>query len=150
MFDTQIKITLEPVYYKEFPRIQWGVNGLQHDIKLSVPLVINVDREFSQGEHSIEILFYNKMPEDSMFPVDKAVIIKSIVVEGLSTTKISQGIYYPEFPEPWATEQRLCGIDLFEKYRTSTYLGWNGKWVFNFSCPIYQWIHSTENLGFHY
>lgn len=57
MFDTQIKITLEPVYYKEFPRIQWGVNGLQHDIELSDPLTIDIDRRFSQGNHSIEILF---------------------------------------------------------------------------------------------
>jgi len=150
MFDTQIIIELEPRFYKEFPKIQWGVDGLTHDIELSTSTKIIVDQLFDAGKHYVEIFFYNKHPEDSVQPVDKAVIIKSVVVEGLSTTKISQGIYCPEFPEPWASEQIAQGINLVETYKSSTYLGWNGSWKFEFESPIYQWIHKTENLGFYY
>jgi hypothetical protein len=150
MFEAHIQINLEPQFYKEFPRIQWGIDGLQHDIELTDTFSININQKFDAGPHRVEILFYNKYDQDSQQPVDKAVKIKSVLVEELPYTKISQGTYFPEFPEPWGSEQRAQGVDLFETYRHSTYLGWNGLWVFEFSCPIYQWIHRTENLGFYY
>jgi hypothetical protein len=150
MFNTKIIIDLEPTFYKECPRICWGVDGTQHDVELHTSTQLVVDQAFETGKHCVEIFFYNKSSEDSVHPVDKAVIIKSISVEGLSTTKISQGIYCPEFPEPWASQQVSQGINLFETYKSSTYLGWNGRWRFEFESPIYQWIHKTENLGFYY
>lgn len=150
MFNTQIQIVLRPVFDRDPPKIHWGINGVQHAVTLTDNFVIDINQDFEPGTHQIHIEFYNKRPEDSTAALDKAVEIQSVCVEGLQTTKLSQGIYYPEFPEPWATEQQAQGIDLFETYRTSTYLGWNGRWVFEFSCPIYQWIHRTENLGFYY
>jgi hypothetical protein len=150
MFETNIKILLEPQFDQEPPRICWSMDGIRHDLELSSAFTIDINQQLDAGSHMIEIEFYNKSAKDSQYCVDKAVIIKSVVVEGLSTTKLSQGNYYPEFPEPWASEQQAQGIDLFETYRTSTYLGWNGRWVFEFTCPIYQWIHRTENLGFSY
>ena len=150
MFDTRIQITVAPKFHQDPPRIRWSLDDETHDVLLTEPLTITVDQPLTAGPHKIQIEFYNKSTADSQAPVDKAVRIQSVQVEGLSTTKLSQGTYYPEFPEPWASEQQAQGIDLFETYRTSTYLGWNGRWVFEFSCPIYQWIHRTENLGFSY
>lgn len=150
MYKTRIEIDLEPCYHEDAPRIRWGLDGLLTDTVLAVPTTLTIDQPLSAGSHRLDIEFYNKTTQDTLMPVDKAVRIANIRVEGLSTVKLSQGTYWPEFPEPWATEQQAQGIDLFETYRTSTYLGWNGRWVFEFSCPIYQWIHRTENLGLYY
>lgn len=150
MYNTRIEIDLEPCYHEDAPRIRWGLDGSVTDTVLAVPTTLTIDEKFTAGPHQLTIEFYNKTEQDSAQPQDKAVIIRAVRVEGLSTVKLSQGTYWPEFPEPWATEQQAQGIDLFETYRTSTYLGWNGRWVFEFACPIYQWIHRTENLGMSY
>ena len=150
MYSTRIEIDLEPRYHTDAPKIRWGLDGAVTDTVLAVPTTLTIDERLTVGPHQLIIEFYNKSAQDSDQPVDKAVIIQAVRVEGLGTTKLSQGTYWPEFPEPWASEQQAQGLDLFETYRTSTYLGWNGRWVFEFSCPIYQWIHRTENLGFYY
>jgi hypothetical protein len=150
MFNANIEITLEPTYYDDPPKIYWGVDQLQHSCILDGPYIINIDSKFPTGQHQIIINFYNKTVEDTYKPKDKAVIIKSVCVEGLTTTKISQGIYYPVFPKLWLHEQNETEQELFEKFCTSTYLGWNGNWIFTFSSPVYHWLHATENLGFFY
>ena len=152
MFNTCIEVVLEPSFEIDPPRIRCWMDNLEAtDIVLDEPKTIIINEVMSLAAHSIFIEFYNKTVEDSQPGLkDKAVVIKDVRIEGLSTTKISQGIYLPQFPEPWASQQREQGIDLFEEFKHSTYMGWNGQWIFDFAVPIYDWIHRTENLGFAY
>ena len=48
--------------------------------------------------------------------------------------------YEPEYPEPWATEQRQQGIELEPVVPGEMYLGHDGVWRFEFTSPTYQFL----------
>lgn len=50
------------------------------------------------------------------------------------------GLFYPEYPEPWATEQKESGIKLEYPVFGETIFGHNGIWCFEFSSPFYQYL----------
>ena len=144
MFDTNIKIALKSIYNSNQPIINWRLDSANwQTVKIKDKFEICICQKLSIGVHKIEIEYNNKTDDDLL----SAVIIEKILVENISTVSVSQGTYYPEFPEPWASEQRAIGVDLFETYKTSTHLGWNGRWEFVFDVPTFSWIHKVENLG---
>lgn len=49
-------------------------------------------------------------------------------------------LYYPEYPEPWASEQTQQGIDLEYPVLGETVFGHNGIWEFSFSSPFYKFL----------
>jgi len=49
-------------------------------------------------------------------------------------------LYYPEYPEPWATEQKKSGIELEYPVIGETIFGHNGVWCFEFFSPFYQYL----------
>jgi hypothetical protein len=53
-------------------------------------------------------------------------------------------VYTPEYPEPWATQQRQQGMELPETFKNTTQMGHNGTWTFKFTSPFYMWL--LENL----
>jgi hypothetical protein len=50
------------------------------------------------------------------------------------------GVYTPNYPEPWATEQQNQGVVLKQQLCPHTYLGWPGKWTLTFDVPVFTWI----------
>lgn len=48
--------------------------------------------------------------------------------------------FRPEYPEPWASQQRQQGNSLEKICKGETILGHNGIWTFAFRSPIYQFI----------
>ena len=48
--------------------------------------------------------------------------------------------FNPEYPEPWASEQRAQGIELEDQILGEMYLGHNGVWRFTFTSPIYKFL----------
>jgi len=48
--------------------------------------------------------------------------------------------FYPEYPEPWATEQRNQGNTLEYPVPGEMYLGHNGTWRFEFTSPVYAFL----------
>lgn len=144
MFDTNIKISLTSTFNSVPPIINWRLNSNDwQTVKIKDNFEISVCQKLPAGVHKIEINYNSKTDDDLL----SAVIIEKVSVENISTVSVSQGTYYPIFPEPWASEQRSTGIDLFETYKTSTHLGWNGSWEFIFDVPTFSWIHKVENLG---
>ena len=76
---------------------------------------------------------------------DQLLHIKSIEVDEIDLgSLIFSGVYTPEYPEPWATQQRQAGVELPESFKNATQLGHNGKWRFTFKSPFYIWL--LENL----
>lgn len=49
-------------------------------------------------------------------------------------------VYYPEYPEPWASEQKAQGIELEYPVFGETIFGHNGIWEFNFNSPFYEFL----------
>ena len=76
---------------------------------------------------------------------DQLLNIKSIEIDEIDIgALVYEGIYTPEYPEPWATQQREAGTELKESFKNVTQIGHNGTWRFKFSSPFYMWL--LENL----
>lgn len=145
----RIRLTLSGVCYQNMspcPEV-WVDDQL---LRAAEPLTSTSTLDFSlgltSGPHELLIRFKNKQyinyPEGS----DVAVQIHHVRFQHLSDDFRIYGAYYPDYPEPWATEQRQQGLVLPE-HQYADYLGWNGDWRLSFHTPIYPWIHKTLNLG---
>ena len=76
---------------------------------------------------------------------DQLLNIKRIEIDEIDIgALVYEGVYTPEYPEPWATQQREAGNDLTASFKNVTKIGHNGEWQFTFSSPFYMWL--LENL----
>ena len=81
----------------------------------------------------------------------EAVIVESVSFFGIQDPRFAwAGVYEPNYPEPWATEQQAQGVVLKPQLSAHTYLGWPGKWTLTFDVPVFTWIHKVQNLGWIY
>lgn len=149
-----IDINLTPVYHSEYPEIRIKFND---DIIFCGALLqsrtFTINKQVQRGNQKLSVEFYNKKDNDTIVSqgLDKAVIINSITLNNITDPKfIWSGIYQPEYPEPWATEQKNAGVHLETELTNTNYLGWNGEWSLVFSTPVFTWIHQLQNLGWIY
>ena len=76
---------------------------------------------------------------------DQLLHIKSMEIDEIDIgALVYEGIYTPQYPEPWATQQRKDGVELKESFRNVTSMGHDGEWRLSFSSPFYMWL--LENL----
>lgn len=76
---------------------------------------------------------------------DQLLHIESIEIDEIDIgSLVYEGVYQPEYPEPWASQQRSAGKQLQETLKNVTQMGHNGKWTFTFTSPFYMWL--LENL----
>jgi hypothetical protein len=132
LYSTRINIQLD------------SVGTPNYEIRLdSVPVTANINCDLHAGSHTLEIEHKNKHPHDAT----TALIVKSIAFNDIASDKfVWAGVYTPNYPEPWASEQ----VDLALELPANNYLGWNGVWRLTFTTPIFSWIHQVENLGWIY
>ena len=144
-YNTEFSICLKPHGIVK-PIITYGFNHsdefnitvLENDTKLN----FNVDLE--TGPKVFYITFENKTNDTP----DMAVEIESVTFEGMTLDRFKwSNKYYPNYPEPWASEQTT---PLPKYHASSTYLGWNGRWELEFEIPIFTWIHQIEHMGWIY
>jgi len=121
--------------------------GLDHDIAtitVAEPMVITFNGDLTTDQHVFYIDFNNKTNDTP----DMAIEIDSVSIEGMCLDRFKwAGLYYPRYPEPWASMQTKVLEPVLEH---TTYLGWNGRWELTFSVPIFTWIHHLEHLGWIY
>ena len=76
---------------------------------------------------------------------DQLLHIKHIVIDDVDMgALVYEGKYTPDYPEPWASQQRESGNDLKDSFKNVTQMGFNGTWSFKFESPFYMWL--LENL----
>ena len=76
---------------------------------------------------------------------DQLLHIKYIEIDDIDIgSLVYEGVYKPEYPEQWATQQAKAGNKLPETFKNVTKMGHNGTWTFTFSSPFYMWL--LENL----
>jgi len=76
---------------------------------------------------------------------DQSLHIKSMEIDEISLgALVYEGVYTPEYQEPWASQQRQAGVELPESFKNVTGMGHNGTWRFKFVSPFYMWL--LENL----
>ncbi len=94
------------------------------------------------GLHQLKIHRTGKTNEQVGADKGQHVIIDKIKIDGVNIRDLIwiKSYYVPEYPEPWATNQRDNGIVLEEKVPGETFLGHNGVWNFEFKSPFYRFI----------
>jgi len=76
---------------------------------------------------------------------DQSLHIKGIEIDEIDIGALMyEGVYSPEYPEPWASQQKSAGKELPETFKNVTQMGHNGEWRFPFKSPFYIWL--LENL----
>ena len=116
------------------------------------PTVIEFEAEFTEGsEYNLIIERSGKFNNQTVINnkgdilKDQLLHIKSIEIDEIDIgALVYEGVYTPEYPEPWATQQREAGNDLRESFKNVTQMGHNGTWRFKFESPFYMWL--LENL----
>jgi hypothetical protein len=127
-------------------RIQLDGRPVTFGRVISKPTTFTVAQELTAGTHCLEIHHQHKANEDP----DTALIVKEIRFNSIPDDQfVWHGRYWPDYPEPWASEQRALGHTLSPEIE-SNYLGWNGIWRLEFSAPVFTWIHEVRNLGWIY
>ena len=141
-YRVKLAVSLFPVIGHSFPEVQVSVPGQTIQTLLHRPEKFEL--EFTGTTGWLEIQMVNKAPTDQ----HTAIIIDKIEFFGIHDPKfVWQGQYIPEYPEPWATEQKADGVVLDSELSNVTYLGWNGTWRLRFGIPVFTWIHEIQNLG---
>lgn len=145
-YPVSLSITLRPQIIKTAPRVIVSVPGSMHHCELYETQIISLDFVSSQG--FVEILFYNKNYNEISDNCDMAVIIDQLSFFGISDPKfIWAGRYYPNYPEPWYSQQSPTPAVSLDK---CNYLGWNGRWRLDFNLPVFTWMHQKLDLGWIY
>ena len=76
---------------------------------------------------------------------DQLLHIKNIEIDEIDIgALVYEGVYTPQYPEPWASQQKSAGTELPETFKNVTQMGHNGEWRFSFKSPFYMWL--LENL----
>ena len=131
----EIKINLESKFKQE-------ITGTEEN-----PSVAEFEHELVEGEkYVLQIVRSNKTPNQSVVEngkivKDQLLNIKSIEIDEIDIgALVYEGVYTPEYPEPWATQQRESGKELPESFRNVTRMGHNGTWSLQFESPFYMWL----------
>jgi len=116
------------------------------------PNVIEFEHEFAEGEeYGLTIKRLGKVQnqtvvnENGDLLKDQLLHIKIIEIDEIDLgALVYGGVYTPDYPEPWASQQREAGTELPASFKNVTCIGHNGTWEFKFTSPFYMWL--LENL----
>ena len=115
------------------------------------PTLIEFEHTLNKGEeYNLKIVRSGKdrhqtKVENGEIVHDQLLHIKNLEIDEIDLgALVYEGIYTPEYPEPWATQQRSAGQELPESFKNVTTIGHNGVWQLRFVSPFYMWL--LENL----
>jgi len=147
-YNTSIRVVVEPVYWKNVPMIAYGCNNIKNKvIKVDDTKILDFSADYTNGEHTIWIDFFNKTNQDCLEDKDMAIKIVNIEIEGMRLYRFKWAAkYIPKYPKDWIADNP----NQPEVVPSAEYLGWNGRWQLSFTTPIFTWIHRLENLGWLY
>ena len=108
-----------------------------HDLELEKPHELTIIRS-GKGRNQT-ILEGGKIIKDQLLN------IKFIEIDGIDLgALVYDGVYTPNYPELWASQQTKKGNKLPKTIKNTVSLGHNGTWTFSFTSPFYMWL--LENL----
>ena len=116
------------------------------------PDVVEFEHEFTEGQKNELIINRSGkrknqtvINENGDLLKDQLLHIKNIEIDEIDIgALVYEGVYTPQYPEPWASQQRQAGVELQESFKNVTTMGHDGIWQFKFESPFYMWL--LENL----
>tara|TARA_B110000503_G_C6984924_1_gene344833 strand:- start:97 stop:576 length:480 start_codon:yes stop_codon:yes gene_type:complete len=149
--DCNIVVALSPIGYNDvWPKCRTSFNGIVQDFVLNESKQIEFNTTINKDTDLI-IELYGKQNKDSIMNRDVRINIDSLSIMGIENKKfIYQGVYCPQYPEPWASQQRAQGKELEQEIPYTDSLGWNGEWRLTVANPPFSWIQTVLDLGWIY
>ena len=152
----KFKIQLYAQYWDK-PPVAEIIIGDQSKFKQEItgteqnPNVIEVYQDLEEGKE-YKIVIHRTNKDDSQTVVDNNQIIKDqlLFIKSIEIDEIDlggliyEGLYHPQYPELWASEQKQAGKELPVSFKNVTSMGHNGRWEITFTSPFYMWL--LENL----
>jgi hypothetical protein len=99
------------------------------------------------GPHTLKLHRRNKTDDQNRQLPDgtylgQMLIIKQVKLDNIDLRNLvwHSCKFRPEYPEPWATQQRDAGVELESELRGEMNLGHNGTWSFEFTSPVYKFL----------
>ena len=130
----KLQVSLTPVGE---PHVQVTAPGFDQHLQLLQPTVLDINFITNQDQATLTVQHLHKANHDAT----TAVIIHSVSFYGIQDPRFAwAGVYHPDYPEPWASEQKANGVQLEEQVPGELYLGHNGVWRFNFTSPVYKFL----------
>jgi hypothetical protein len=142
-YPVELAVTLRPINTTQPIRVAIAVDDDQRLLTIDQTTTVNFSYTAEvQGQLTVEIVDQQ---------AQEGVEIITVAFFDIADDKFAwAGIYEPEYPEPWATEQKSQGTVLAPQLTPHTYLSWPGKWTLNFTVPVFMWMHKVQNLGWIY
>jgi len=152
----KFKLELYATMWDKPPHVEVVINDksfFKDDIRGTEdnPDLIEFEHELQENEkYELKIIRSGKtnsqtVVENGKMIKDQLLHIKYIEIDEIDIGPlVYEGIYTPEYPEPWATQQRESGQDLKDSFKNVTQMGFNGTWGLKFDSPFYMWL--LENL----
>tara|TARA_Y100000310_G_C20397063_1_gene675596 strand:- start:304 stop:771 length:468 start_codon:yes stop_codon:yes gene_type:complete len=113
---------------------------------------ISVDIDTKEGEHQLVIERHNKpvkdtVLEDSKIIKDSTIDIVDVVIDNISIEPLlGKAIFFPQYPEPWLSQQKQIGKEPSIKYDYCRILHHNGEWKLDFTSPIHVWFFQNISV----
>ena len=153
----KFKLELYATMWDRPPHAEIMINDKSHftgDISSTEdkPTIVEFEYEFEEGtDYNLIIKRSGKYKSQTVVNdngdilKDQSLHIKSIEIDEIDLgALVYEAVYTPEYPEPWATQQREAGTELPESFKNVTSMGHDGTWKFKFESPFYMWL--LENL----
>ncbi len=149
-----ITIILESKYFDKPPNADIYINDkLIETVKFEAsdkPVSITFACELADANdiiiHRYGKTIFDTIVKDGNIISDQTLSINNIIVNRIPLEKLLYlGVFYPDYPEPWHTEQKELGIELPTSMTYHNKLFHNGRWILNFEMPIHVWFFNNIN-----
>lgn len=147
MRDVNLGLVVDPLYWDEPPEICVKFNGLVIDSQQLIKSHRYNWTLVAQDTNRLSVFFLNKKDTDTVGELDKAVIIKEVIIEGLAFPSfLYNSLYCPVYSEGYHNYAKKNNIAV-KSIIHSNYLGFNGEWYLEFTWPTFEWIYNIETAG---
>jgi hypothetical protein len=153
----KFKLELYATMWDKPPHAEILINDMSHfkgDITGTEdkPTLVEFEHELEEGKEYNIIIDRSGKDKNQTVVNDKGDLLKDqlLHIKSMEIDEIElgalvfEGLYTPDDPEPWATQQREAGTELPESFKNVTSMGHDGTWRFKFESPFYMWL--LENL----
>lgn len=144
----KFEITLAPHFWLDAPQIKVSIDDQE---KFSGAVAERQTVEFNHvldfQEHTLSIQRSGntnkqvRITELGEFQ-GQGILLEQIKIDGVNIRNLiwTNSYYEPEYPEPWATQQRGQGIELEQQVVGETNFSHNGIWRLKFTSPFYKFL----------
>ena len=149
----KFKIELYSTFWDEKPKIEvcidneskykYEVAGTEHK-----PNIIEFTHECTHDKkYKLKLIRSNKGKNQTVLnkkgeiEKDQLLHIKYIEIDEIDIgALVYAGVYTPEYPEPWYSQQVKANKTPEKSFKNATSMGHNGTWELEFKSPFYMWL----------